>query len=259
MLDQINIEDIKAIAINAAEAIMEVYVTDFEVESKEDKSPLTEADKRANQIIIDKLTELYPDIPYISEEIKAMGYEERKNWEYAWLIDPLDGTKEFLKKNGEFTVNIALIHNGEPVLGVVQVPAKNHIYWAKKGDGAFLEDENGEIKQLKVNNFKMEESGLRLVCSRSHLSPEVEEYIGQFTEPETVSMGSSLKFMLLADDKADIYPRLAPTMEWDTGAAHAVLKEAGGKVIRHDNDEELSYNKENLLNPWFIGFGKVIE
>jgi len=257
MLDKINIDELKEVAIEAGKEIMNIYATDFEVTTKEDNSPLTLADQRSNEIILDFLKEKYPEIPYISEEIKAMPYEDRKDWEYAWLIDPLDGTKEFMKKNGEFTVNIALIHNGKPVLGVVHVPTKNLTYWGVSGKGAFVENSDKSSVPLKVADFSMTNEGLTLVCSRSHLSPEVEEYVSKFKDPQTISMGSSLKFMLLAEQKAHIYPRLAPTMEWDTAAAHAVLIEAGGKVLKADDNTELTYNKENLLNPHFIAYGNA--
>ncbi|MBL4716356.1 MAG: 3'(2'),5'-bisphosphate nucleotidase CysQ [Bacteroidia bacterium] len=257
MLDKINIQDIVNISKEAGKEILQIYATDFEVEQKEDNSPLTLADKNANDLILDQLQKKYPEIPFISEETKKTSYEERKKWEYLWLIDPLDGTKEFLKKNGEFTVNIALIHNQNPVLGVVHVPAQNITYWAKKGIGAYYQNENDTPHEIKAKTFSLNEHDLTLVCSRSHMSEEVENYLRKFQNPNTISMGSSLKFMLVADGRAHIYPRLAPTMEWDTAAAHAVLNEAGGAVIQHDNDKPLVYNKENLKNPHFIAFGNV--
>lgn len=250
----VDINKIIPIAIAAGEEILKIYDQDFEVFEKDDESPLTMADKNANDVIIDALQKLYPEIPYISEEVKQLAYSERKNWEYCWIIDPLDGTKEFVKKNGEFTVNIALVHNGEPILGVVYVPVSDDIYIGGKGNGSFKINIDGEVTKLfkKVNNTNK----LKVIASRSHLSKEVEEYVEKLKnkgkDVEFVSAGSSLKFCLVAEGKADIYPRLAPTMEWDTAAAHIVCKEAGFLVIDYINQNELSYNKANLLNPWFI-------
>ena len=252
----VDINEIIPIAIAAGEEILKIYDQDFEVFEKEDESPLTMADKNANDVIIKALEDLYPDIPYISEEIKQMDYSERKNWEYCWIIDPLDGTKEFIKKNGEFTVNIALVHNGEPILGVVYVPVTDDIYIGGKGNGAFKIDVNGEVSQLiKQENTT---NKIKVIASRSHLSKEVEKYVENLKkegkEVEFVSVGSSLKFCLVAEGKADIYPRLAPTMEWDTAAAHIVCTEAGFEVQDFKTKLTLRYNKEKLLNPWFIVF-----
>ena len=247
----IKIKDIVAIAQKAGMAIMEVYKKDFQVDFKEDESPLTEADIKANEIICNSLSSKYPDIPILSEENKDIPYEERKNWQQFWLVDPVDGTKEFIKKNGEFTVNIALIENGEPTLGVVYAPALNETYYGSKSEGAFKDN-----NKLPIKDNTNPEKSLTVVASRSHLSPETVDFINdlkQNTEHvESISKGSSLKLCLVAEGKADYYPRLAPTMEWDTAAAHAICNTAGKKVVRHDNGEELTYNKENLLNPWFV-------
>lgn len=251
----VDINEVIAVAILAGDEIMKIYEQDFEVFEKEDESPLTMADKNANDVIIEKLTALYPEIPYISEEVKQTEFAERKDWEYCWMIDPLDGTKEFVKKNGEFTVNIALIHNNEPILGVVYVPVTDDVYIGGKGNGAFKIDVDGEVIQLlKEEN---ESNLVKVIASRSHLSDEVVAFVEELKkegkEVEFISAGSSLKFCLIAEGKAHIYPRLAPTMEWDTAAAHIVCKEAGFKVLNYENqNEELQYNKENLLNPWFI-------
>ncbi len=251
MLDKIDIEAIVAIAKEAGDAIMEIYDRDFQIDYKDDKSPLTEADTKSNEIICDALAKAYPEIPLLSEENKAEEYEVRKNWEYFWLIDPIDGTKEFIKKNGEFTVNIALIHKDTPVLGVVYAPALNDMYKAKKGDGAF---KNGQKLPLKVNETP--EKSLRVVASKSHLSEETQAFIDDVAKGtesiEQVSKGSSLKLVMVAEGSADIYPRLAPTMEWDTGAADAVVRESGKMTYQFEGDEPVIYNKENLLNPWFV-------
>lgn len=249
MLELINIEDIKYIAFKAGSAVMDIYSCDFNVEYKDDSSPLTEADKRANEIICESLRNLYPDIPIMSEENKQVEYDRRKGWEYYWCIDPIDGTKEFIKKNGEFTINIALVNNGKPVLGVVYAPALNDMYYAKENQGAY---KNGERLPLNVNKDKKKK--LHVVASKSHLSKETQKFIDELDTKEVVqvSKGSSLKLCLVAEGIADIYPRLAPTMEWDTAAADAVVREAGKMTCQLESGEPLLYNKKNLLNPWFV-------
>ncbi len=246
---EINLEDIKNIALKAGDAIMEIYSKDFEVAYKDDKSPLTEADLKANEIICSSLQKLYPHIPIMSEENKEVEYSVRKDWRYYWCIDPIDGTKEFIKKNDEFTVNIALIDKSTPVLGVVYAPAIDEMYEAKKGHGAF---KNGQKLPLEIN--ESQEEIMKVVASKSHLSQETQEFIDALPTKkiEQVSKGSSLKLCMVAVGEADIYPRLAPTMEWDTAAAHAVVLESGKKVFQYEKSEEILYNKENLLNPWFI-------
>ncbi len=246
------------IARKAGAAIMEIYgQADFQVEQKADESPLTIADKTANDIICKGLQELAPNVPIISEENKTIAYEERRHFGINWLVDPLDGTKEFIKRNGEFTVNIALIQRGKPVLGVVYAPCLEEMYWAVKGEGAWMEKE-GDVKQIHAAKFTMQDPGLKVVCSRSHLNEGTQAFIDQLNAPEKVSQGSSLKFLILAKGEAHLYPRLAPTMEWDTGAAQMVLEEAGGKVISEETQEPVAYNKENLLNPHFIAYGQVV-
>ena len=253
---KVEINKIIDIAIEAGDAILEIYKKDFEVYTKNDESPLTEADKAANDIIIKGLTALYPDIPYISEEVKLTAYEDRKNWEQCWLIDPLDGTKEFIKKNGEFTVNIALIKDGIPVLGVVHVPVQNKTYYAEQGKGAFLIENNEAPRKIENKQHYSELNDIVVVASRSHLSQEVVDFVdtlkAEGKNVDFLSSGSSLKFCLVAEGKAHVYPRLAPTMEWDTGAAHAVCLEAGKNVLVYETKEPLKYNREDLLNPWFI-------
>ncbi|MCB0704685.1 MAG: 3'(2'),5'-bisphosphate nucleotidase CysQ [Saprospiraceae bacterium] len=248
------------IAKEAGKAIMVIYgdTAAWEVEKKSDNSPLTKADRRANKVICKGLEDLpgFHRYPIVSEENKEIAYEIRKTFSRYWLVDPLDGTKEFIKRNGEFTVNIALIEDGKPILGVVYVPALDEMYWAATGQGAWKISGEEETK-LKAKTFKLEDSGLKLVCSRSHLSPETEAFVSKFKEPELVSKGSSLKFLILATGEADIYPRLAPTMEWDTGAAQVVLEEAGGKVLQWEEEVPVAYNKENLLNPFFVAYGNL--
>ena len=251
MLNQIDVQDIVTIAKEAGNAIMKIYKQDFEVEYKQDSSPLTLADKKANDIIEDGLNKLLINFPILSEEGRSIPYEDRKHWEYFWLVDPLDGTKEFVKKNDEFTVNIALIHKDAPVLGVVYAPALDICYWAKQGEGAFKDGQRLPLKTEKQRDT------YKVVVSRSHMSDETQVFIDAIDtdkEKELISIGSSLKICLVAEGEADIYPRLGPTMEWDTGAAHAIVNETGkslekykdGRLMRH------KYNKENLLNQWFV-------
>lgn len=249
MLNKINIEDIKNIALEAGKVIMEIYNKDIEVEFKDDKSPLTEADLKSNEIICSKLQEFYPNIPIMSEENKQVEYEIRKNWEYYWCIDPIDGTKEFIKKNGEFTVNIALIHKDTPVMGVVYAPALDEMYSAKKGSGAYKNDQ-----KLPIEINRTPEKLLKVVASKSHLSKETQDFIDNLNSEhiDQVSRGSSLKLCMVATGEADIYPRLAPTMEWDTAAADTIVRESGKMTYKFDSNSPLVYNKKNLLNPWFV-------
>ncbi|MEA3352943.1 MAG: 3'(2'),5'-bisphosphate nucleotidase CysQ [Campylobacterota bacterium] len=274
MLNNINIEDVKNIAKEAGKVIMEIYKKDFQVEYKDDKSPLTQADLRANKIICSSLEKLYPNIPIISEENKQTDYDIRKNWEYYWCIDPIDGTKEFIKKNDEFTVNIALIYKDTPVLGVVYAPAIEKMYWAKKDEGAYLEKVSSEkyvvSSRKKLPLTKNSDDDFTVVASKSHLSQETQKFIDDLTTSypllTTNSKGSSLKLCMVATGEADIYPRIAPTMEWDTAAADAIVRESGKMTYQYNpersakdylstNDQRLtaiSYNKENLLNPYFV-------
>ena len=246
---------LRHIARQAGEAILNIYHhSDFSqtVEWKSDNSPLTVADKAAHNVIVNALKISYPDIPILSEEGAQISYEIRKNWQRFWLIDPLDGTKEFIKKNGEFTVNIALIENGKPTVGVVFVPVKNWLFFAEEGKGAFKINENGEITTLQGCKESLEKRPIHIVSSRSHLSEETAHFIAQYPNAECVSMGSSLKFMLVAEGEADIYPRFAPTMEWDTAAAHIIVAESGANICDYPDKKPLIYNKENLLNPHFL-------
>ena len=249
MLEDIELKEIEKIAKRAGDAIMKIYKKDFSIAYKDDKSPLTEADIKSNEIICDALFNLYPNIPMLSEENREVAFEERKDWEYYWCIDPIDGTKEFIKKNGEFTVNIALIHKETPVLGVVYAPAIEEMYIAKKGEGAY---KNGQKLPLKVNKTPKEK--ILVVASKSHLSEETQDFIDNLdTERiEQISKGSSLKLCMVAEGIADIYPRLAPTMEWDTAAADAIVRESGKMSYQFEKSEPMVYNKENLLNPWFV-------
>ena len=239
-------------AVKAGENIMEVYnsTESINYEKKADNSPLTVADKKSHNTIIDFLKET--NINIISEESKSIDYHERKNWEEYWLIDPLDGTKEFIKKNGEFTVNIALIKNNKPHLGVVYCPVKKILYWNNHEKKVFKKEGKDQLELKKRKPVSENEEELRVVVSRSHMSPETSDYVNKLTNPKLISCGSSLKFLYIADNKADIYPRFGPTMEWDTAAAHSILNALDINVINLETSRELSYNKENLLNPYFI-------
>ncbi len=248
------------VAKAAGAAIMEIYEKSegLEIERKADNSPLTIADRASNTVICEALEQLEPRFPIISEENKAIPYAERKGFNYAWMVDPLDGTKEFIKRNGEFTVNIALIHQQMPVLGVVYVPATKELFYAAKGLGAFQE-KDGKTSPLHAPTFSKTDQGLGVVCSRSHLNEATQGFIDELVAPEKVAVGSSLKFLIIAKAQAHLYPRLAPTMEWDTAAAQIVLEEAGGKVYQSENGNPLQYNKENLLNPYFVATGNQVE
>jgi len=257
MLDSIDLDHIVSIAQEAGSAIMEIYDRDFEIEYKDDSSPLTEADIRSNEIICRRLKESYPDINILSEESSIVDYDTRVGWEYFWMIDPIDGTKEFIKKSGEFTVNIALIDRDRPILGVVYAPLLGDIYKAKRGVGAF---KNGQRMPI-VTNGSRDDDTLRVVASKSHLNSETQEFIDELSREskriELCSKGSSLKLVMVAEGIADIYPRLAPTMEWDTAAADAIVIESGKRSYIYDPNkkeyhETLKYNKRDLLNPWFV-------
>lgn len=256
MLDLIDIEKVKSVARRAGAMILEVYGTEFSVDIKADQSPLTEADRRSNQVIVDGLREDYPDVPLISEELAEVDYEERKDWPWFWLIDPLDGTKEFIKRNGEFTVNIALVDGNSPVLGVVYQPVGDRLFWAVKGQGAWLVENGGGPVRLRGGAHYSDKDQVTVVASRSHLTDQVKEFVEKLeAEGKSVEFraaGSSLKLCLVARGEADVYPRLGPTMEWDTAAAHAVALESGRKVLNAETGEPLIYNKENLLNPYFF-------
>lgn len=250
-----------AAAIDAGRAIMDIYThpdTDWQVERKADNSPLTLADRRSHQVIARALA--HTPYPLLSEEGIHTPYNERKNWQTLWIVDPLDGTKEFLKRNDEFTVNIALVHCGVPVMGVIYIPAKHTLYWGSEGQGAFTAPvcpTDFTVGQAQPLPLAHEDTRpFRVVASRSHLSPETQSFIDNLCrthgQVETVSAGSSLKLCLVAEGKADVYPRMAPTMEWDTAAGHAIARAAGCTVTHAETGEPLQYNKEDLHNPYFV-------
>ena len=245
------LDRITAIAKDAGQIILEVYGGEFEVEYKENESPLTLADKRAHETIARSLQSLEEQYPILSEEGAYIPFEERKKWTHYWLVDPLDGTKEFIKRNGEFTVNIALIEGHEVILGVVYAPVLDVTYSAARGMGAYKSEGNLERKLIRVARHQVGEAW-RVVASRSHMSEETAKLVEGLGDADMVSMGSSLKLCLVAEGRAHLYPRLAPTSEWDTAAAQCVVEQAGGKVVTTDLNS-LEYNsKSELLNPHFI-------
>ncbi len=260
-------------SVKAGAAILEVYESDFAVETKDDRSPLTLADKRSHEII--KAGLCHHEIPLISEEGRDIAYAERSRWPELWIVDPLDGTKEFVKRNGEFTVNVALIKDQKPVMGVVYAPVNQWLYFAAEDIGAYKitqvqaessiipgsqsadEQMNALVRrgsQLPVD--RSDKKVYTIVGSRSHGTPELEAFVEEKRkekgEIEFIAAGSSLKICLVAEGEADIYPRLGPTMEWDTAAGQAIAECAGAKVYVYDSREELKYNREDMLNPWFV-------
>jgi len=247
-------------ALKGGEEILEVYNSDFSVETKDDKSPLTEADKKAHLAIIKGLEATL--LPVLSEEGKKMDFSERKDWKRFWMVDPLDGTKEFVKRNGEFTVNIALIENGKATMGVIYVPVTKDLYFADKlaykikgfdEPTVSINKLLGRAKQLPISQKR---TNYIVVGSRSHMSKETEAFINMqkesHSEVDILSKGSSLKLCMVAEGAADAYPRFAPTMEWDTAAGQAIANASGAKVINWETKKSMEYNKENLLNSWFL-------
>tara|TARA_Y100000588_G_scaffold395258_2_gene521950 strand:+ start:5793 stop:6623 length:831 start_codon:yes stop_codon:yes gene_type:complete len=245
------------IAQDAGLAILQIYNSDFDYKLKKDFSPITEADNIAHKIITERLKILTPKIPIISEENSEVPYEIRSRWEKYWLVDPLDGTKEFIKKNGDFTVNVALIHNNTPIFGVIHIPVTNETYWGSKINGSFYSNSNNDIKQIRVS--KKKNKRIRLVASRSHPSKMLNKLLEKIVDYEILKVGSSIKFCHIASGQAECYPRFGPTSEWDTAAGEAIVSFAGGDVITSAGDS-INYNaKEDYLNPNFIvSNGKII-
>ncbi len=252
LFTQQHLNQVITIAKQAGDAIMQVYSeTDLQITQKQDDSPVTAADIASHNVIVKGLAKDFAGIHVMSEEAADIAWSERKEWQTYWLIDPLDGTKEFIKRNGEFTVNIALIHQGRAVVGVVYAPVLDKCYSAIVGEGAWLEHQ-GQQQLLDITTQAVREVPV-VVGSRSHVSPGLEEYLQHVGEHQMQSVGSSLKFCMVAEGKADVYPRLGLTSEWDTAAAQAVVEGAGGKVVCFPELTPLDYNqKENILNPYFI-------
>ena len=249
-------------ALEAGKAILEIYHSgEFDVEIKGDNSPLTKADTASHNVIMSFLTKT--NIPVLSEEGKSIAYQERKDWSQLWIVDPIDGTKEFIKRNGEFTVNIALIENQKTQIGVIFVPVTGELYFSSKEMGAFkvaVDLKNYDLETLISNGNKLplqrEDNTFTIVASRSHMSPETETYVQEMRdlhgEVNLISKGSSLKLCMVAEGTANCYPRFAPTMEWDTAAGQAICEHAGFQVIDWGTKENMLYNREELLNAWFL-------
>jgi 3'(2'), 5'-bisphosphate nucleotidase len=252
-VDRELLEELGAIARRAGDAILDIYGRDFEVQHKDDASPLTEADLASHAVIRDALRSLDPDLPLLSEESAEIPYSERAGWGSYWLVDPLDGTKEFINRNGEFTVNIALVEDHAPVAGVVHVPVRGSTYAGAAGCGAWRRDGEGPAQAIGTRRPPADTPVV--VGSRSHANPKLDQCLRDIGPYEMASMGSSLKFCLVAEGAADLYPRLGPTSEWDTAAAQAVVQAAGGAVLGFDG-APLAYNrKAEYLNPWFLVVG----
>ncbi len=239
----------------ASNEILRIYNEEaYHIKIKKDDSPVTTADLMANEIICKGLKQL-SIYPIISEEYLEVPYEERAKYDYFWLIDPLDGTKEFINRNGQFTINIALVHNQSPILGIVAVPFFNEVYYAVKGCGAFLE-KNDKVCRMQCRDFDQNKVNMDIPVSMSHINHDTRSFIEQFNDPNIISRGSALKFMMIANGEADIYPRMAPTMEWDTAAPQIIVEEAGGSLIDYSTNQTMLYNKESLINPGFITYTK---
>ena len=254
-------------SLKAGKEILRIYDTKFDIEYKDDNSPLTLADKNANDMIVSYIEK--SGIPILSEEGRSIPFDERKSWNKLWIVDPLDGTKEFVNRNDEFTVNIALVEDGVPILGVVYAPVLDILYFGEKALGSFkLEGAYSKINSIDEMMLQVEELPLQvsktyfgIVASRSHLNPQTTEYINKIRnghdDVKIISKGSSLKICMIAEGVADVYPRFGPTSEWDTAAGHAVVLYSGGRIVQANSEnEEVIYNKENILNPWFIAKSK---
>lgn len=245
------LHDVVTLARDAGRAILGIYASSFTVQEKDDSSPLTAADLRSQEVLLAGLRKLLPEVPVLSEESESTGWEERSGWDWLWVIDPLDGTKEFVQRNGEFTVNVALVHDHRPVLGVVHAPVLETDYYACEGYGAFKShgDSSGPIHAAD-----RAASPVRVVGSRSHRGSSLDGFLERVGPHELVAVGSSLKFCLVAEGSADVYPRLGPTCEWDTAAGQCVLEQAGGHVVDLEG-RPLTYNaRTELLNPFFLAF-----
>jgi len=247
------LEPVVELAQQAGREILDIYNSEFAIQEKEDKSPLTEADMASHHAIVDGLAAMTPDVPVLSEESADLPFAERAGWKRYWLVDPLDGTREFIKRNGEFTVNIALIEDGVAVLGVVHVPVTGISYLGCRGKGAFKREQDGAERAISVR--ELGSGPVMVVGSRSHRGDSLNRFLENLGEHEMVGMGSSLKLCLVAEGAADIYPRLGPTSEWDTAAAQCVVEQAGGTVT-DTGMQPLRYNtKDSLLNPFFLVIG----
>jgi len=245
--------DVVALSREAGRAILGVYSSSFTVTEKDDASPLTEADLRSQEILARGLRRILPEVPILSEEAEAIPFAKRSRWDWLWIVDPLDGTKEFIKRNGEFTVNVALVHGNRPVLGVVHAPVLDVDYYGCEGHGAFRRQGEEPARPIRVT--RPAASPVRVVGSRSHRGSSLDVFLERVGPHQLIAVGSSLKFCMIAEGAADVYPRLGPTSEWDTAAGHCVLEQAGGQVVRLDG-QPLAYNaRPEILNPHFLAYG----
>ncbi len=252
------IADLHTLTQRAGEALLAVYETeDFGIENKADDSPVTRADKASNDIICAGLAALTPSYPIVSEENLEIPYTERQHFEYYWCVDPLDGTKEFINRNDDFVINIALIQRNKPVLGVVYLPVLKEFYWAIEGEGAWQRIAPNTDFRLNADGFMMEQSGLSIAVSRSHFTQKIADYVANFQYPRLTARGSALKIILIAKGDVHLYPCISKTMEWDTAAPQIILQEARGQLLDYATNTPLVYNKENLANPEFVAYARL--
>jgi len=258
VLDNKDIESIIKILHDAAQVIMQYYIdNDYTAQNKKDSSPVTSADLDSDRLITTRLKALFPDIPIVSEESGSHDYNDRKSYQYLWLLDPLDGTKEFLNKTGDFSINLALIHGQKPILGFIYLPISKEVFVGIKGKGSYLYSHEGEEQKLKVNTFSLDNEGIKIVTSRHHLDAHTQSSIESLNKPEIIAAGGALKFLKIATGDADYYPRMIHIMEWDTAAGQIIIEEAGGQLVDITTGQPLVYNKPTLKNPHFLASGKI--
>lgn len=249
------LELLKPILWHASNAVMKIYTQQtFTSNQKADRSPITEADLLSHKILTKAISLLDPRIPIISEENKS--FDDISQSEHYWVIDPLDGTKEFIAKNGEFTINVALVKHKYPVIGLVMVPVFGQLYHAVYGRGAYCEDKFANKNKITATHYNEKQKGLKVLCSRSHLNEETEDYINRFKDPKIIKKGGSMKFMDIAGGRAHIYPRFGPTMEWDTCAPQIIVEEAGGSLIDQTTNQRMEYGKAKFLNNYFVVYAQ---
>ncbi len=254
-----SVDQIYSLLAEASQAILDIYqYGHFNIERKHDNSPVTEADLQSNVIITEGLKKLFSHIPIISEEATIQDYKERINWEWLWLLDPLDGTKEFVKHTDEFTINLALIHDHKVVAGFLYIPIQNEMYFAIQGKGAFQYKADGHHLRLSVSNFTLDQKNIRVVISKNHKDQATQSYIDVLNEPILIEKGSAIKFVSIAKGETDYYPRMIHIMEWDTAAGQILIEEAGGQLVEATSGKSLRYNKPTMVNPYFIASGKIL-
>lgn len=259
MISNTQLDRLTEICADAGKLIMDVYRTGhYSVTEKTDQSPVTEADMLSHRYITKNLKSLFPDIPIISEESELIGFDERSDYDYVWLLDPLDGTKEFIHKTDEFSINLALIYKGEAIGGFIYLPVFESFYFAMKGSGSWVLKDN-TTSGLKASSFSLKDAGLRVVSSRSNPDALTQSYIDALKSPQIVRLGSALKFINIASGEADYYPRMVNIMEWDTAAGQVLIEEAGGTMVDAPTGKPLRYNKAHMANPYFIASGNIVD